>query len=497
MEVMDEIEAMEFGPKRGHPLFIVENFFKDFSLLIIAVVIGLIQEDMGVLYENLGVLVVVLLGPIQRIVQYFTTYYTVDSEKLTVKSGLFKKNQLELPLSTITTVDFSQNVIHQVFGVYRLNVDNASNISSTNTKVRMTFAKDDAFAVRNLLISGRKGLDGFNLGEEGADLAREEGKRLKVAAADLMLLDLLKSKGLFFLQLFTIVTSALALFSVSLNDLLIESAADAIYTMGIGVAAVILLLAVFVISFICGMVGSLIRYYGFEILDNGEAIKIQYGLLTKKKYTIQKNRISGFYYDQSILMRLFGMGSLNLFAIGYGVGDNESSEEPMVFPILKEKQVRQAMAEILPQMAEESPYHRPKKGSLHYFFYGLGFVLALIAAGISVYCTVYVQHCQHVWILGAFIMIYSVAGRLMEYKNAAIYGNDENISLSYGGFRKYTIFVKSSHVESVTAKASRWKAGKGVASVTVSYLAPLAAANKIARNVPLEAFYEVQSKLIY
>lgn len=189
---------MEFGPKRGHPIFIVENFFKDFSLLLIAVVIGLIQGDMRVLYENIGVLVVVLLGPIQRIVQYFTTYYTVDSEKLTVKSGLFKKNQLELPLSTITTVDFSQNVLHQVFGVYRLNVDNASNISNTNTKVRMTFAKEDAFVVRDLLISGRKGLDGFNLGEEGAALAGTEGKRIKVSAGDLMLLGLLKSKGLFF-----------------------------------------------------------------------------------------------------------------------------------------------------------------------------------------------------------------------------------------------------------------------------------------------------------
>ena len=74
-----------------------------------------------------------------------------------------------------------------------------------------------------------------------------------------------------------------------------ESVADTIYTMGIGMTAAILLLITFVISFICGMIGSLIRYYGFEILDNGEAIKIQYGLLTKKKYTIQKNRISGFF----------------------------------------------------------------------------------------------------------------------------------------------------------------------------------------------------------
>lgn len=72
-------------------------FSKMNSLLIIALIVGLIQGDMNILLENVGVLVVVLLGPVGRIVRYLTTRYAVEEEKLVVKSGLFKKEELEVP----------------------------------------------------------------------------------------------------------------------------------------------------------------------------------------------------------------------------------------------------------------------------------------------------------------------------------------------------------------------------------------------------------------
>ena len=62
---------MNFGPKRGHVLFIFENFVKDFGLLIAALLIGLISGDMEVITENIVVMVIVFVGPIGRIVQYF------------------------------------------------------------------------------------------------------------------------------------------------------------------------------------------------------------------------------------------------------------------------------------------------------------------------------------------------------------------------------------------------------------------------------------------
>ena len=128
---------MNFGPKRGHLLFIFENFIKDFGLLVIAVLIGLMKGDMSVITQNIPLLIIVLVGPVGRVAQYLFTYYSIDDEKLIVKSGFLSKKTLEVPISTITTVDFSQKILHQIFGAYRLNIDNASNISEQKTKIRI------------------------------------------------------------------------------------------------------------------------------------------------------------------------------------------------------------------------------------------------------------------------------------------------------------------------------------------------------------------------
>lgn len=507
--------AMTFGPRRGHPLFIFENFFKDFSLLIIALVIGLIQGDMDFVLENAGVLIVVLIGPVGRIAQYFTTYYAVDGEKLIIKSGLFNKKNLEVPLSTITTVDFSQSILHQIFGTYSLNVDNASNVSGANTKIKMTFAKDDALSVRDLLIQGRTGMDGFNFAAETAEDAIEGGggeaacekmsaeqgaeavrKHVKIKVSDLAMLGLLKAKGAFFFELIAIITSAMAIFNVS-SSILSELSVEWILSMGVGFAALLILICIFLLSVVCGIAGALIRYYGFEILDNGEAVKIQYGLLTKKRYIIQKNRISGFRYDQSFLMGLAKTGTLQLFAIGYGGGDSESGEEPILFPMIKEADLHRAMAEILPEMELVSDYRHAPKGSLHYFFYGFGFVFALTVFGAAVYLSLTQPYCGQLWILGLLCVIYSVWGRTLEYRHARAYCNAENISMTSGGFSRKTIFVKASHVESVSTKTSRWKAKKGVANLSIGYIAPLTSANKTVKNLPAECGAEIREKLIY
>ena len=99
------------------------------------------------------------------------------------------------------------------------------------------------------------------------------------------------------------------------------------------------------------MIGTVVRYFGFQVMDNGEALKIEYGLLTKKRYTIQKKKISGFSYHQSFLMKRLKTGTLQLYAIGYGGGsDEESREDPILFPLIKEERLRKAMKEILSQM---------------------------------------------------------------------------------------------------------------------------------------------------
>lgn len=488
---------MKFGPKRGHVLFIFENFIKDFGLLVIAIIISLVKDDMELLTQNIPVLIIVLAGPVGRVVQYLFTYYSIDDERLIVTSGLLSKKTLEIPISTVTTVDFSQKILHQIFGAYRLNIDNASNVSEQKTKIKMTFSKSDAMEVRDLLISGRKGIDGLNLESEGGEERREQGESYQVKTTDLLLMGAIKSKGIFLLQLIGLLSAGSAYFNITVAVAGSE-VGQLIASMGLLHIILVIAVLVFLLGIICGSIGSLIRYYGFRISDNGEAIKIEYGLLTKKRYTIQKKKISGFSYQQSFFMRLFSLGTLQLFAIGYGgSSDGESSEDPILFPLIKEDQMRKVIKRILPEMEKESEYERPGKGSLRYFFYSPGFIFALALLVLSIYLSLTSPFCKGIWVIGIVIMVFSVSSIVMKYRNAAIYSNERNVSLSHGGFKKYIIFVKTSHIESVSEQASCFKHKKGVTNVTISYIAPLAEANKKVKNVSMQAFERMKSMLIY
>lgn len=486
---------MNFGPKRGHVLFIFENFVKDFGLLIAALLIGLISGDMEVITENIVVMVIVFVGPIGRIVQYFFTYYTVDDEKLTVKSGFLTKNTLEVPISTITTVDFSQNILHQIFGAYRLNVDNASNVSKQQTKIRMTFSEKDALLVRDLLIRGRKGLDGMNLAAEEGETEGDK-RTYKAEAKDLILLGAIKSKGIFLLEFIGAFSTLIALFNFS--DAFIYSAiAELFRKLELGWFILLVTAVFFFIAVLCGMIGTVVRYFGFQVMDNGEALKIEYGLLTKKRYTIQKKKISGFSYHQSFLMKRLKTGTLQLYAIGYGGGsDEESREDPILFPLIKEERLRKAMKEILPQMEEVSEYTGTAKGALPYFFlsFSFFFTLALFVAALLVTDE---KYCGELWIPALLLVVFCAVGRVLRCRNTAVYGNEQNISMSFGGFKKTTIFVKTDHVESVCRQGGILKLRKGMVNVTIGYIAPLSSANQTVKNVPREVFSSIKKNLIY
>ena len=493
---------MKFGPQKGHIACIFDNFFKDFGLVLVAAVVSLISGDLDLLMENVGVLVIVLLGPILRVLGYLTTIYAVDEEKLMIKSGVFTKNELEVPLSTITTVDFSQNIFHQIFGVYKLNIDNNANLADGQTKVHMTLKQTDADTVKHLLMAGRQGMDGSNFaGEHDQETLpkREEGTRYEIKTSDLMIMGLLQSKLLFLLELFGAVAILVNLipesfFETGTLDHVIEGMAD----LGATPAILICLAVFFVAGSVCGMVGSLIKYYGFKILDNGEAVKIEYGLFNRKTYTIAKKKISGMFYVQSALMRIGKVGILYLMAVGYGSGNDEgSAEEAILFPLLKERKMLETVGKILPELQATEIYRKPERKALRYFFIRLSVFFGLTVMVGSCFLPKVNDFFQGAWILGVLLLLWILIGVVLDYKTTGIYGNEKHFSLCSGGYKKWTFFVKTSMIESIESSGSIWKRKRGVNSITIGCLAPMGQSTQIVSNLPAKTFEELKTYLIY
>lgn len=505
---------MIFGPKRAHIFSIFDNFIKDFGLLIATVVIGMIMGNFSLILDNIPVLIIVVLGPFIRLYGYLFTKYSIDDTKLIKDTSFIFHKHLEVPLSTITTVDVSQNVLQQIFKTYTLHIDNASNITDTTSKIHVTFGKEDMETVKGLLIKGREGIDGLNpVSELKSDITTNitdenlqvdetsfENKITRISPTQIMLYGLLEGKGMAIIEVFGVFGFLAALINPSeeSEDTVISHIIDAFEYLGTLKALIIAAVLIFIFITIFAVVKCLVKYFGFTLLDNGKALKISYGLFQKKNYTIQKNRITGFSYEQSLLMRVFDVGVLKAFAIGYGGAENgDNFEEPLIYPLISKTKTSKIMSDILPEIHTNLEYVKPKPNSFRYFFYDIQFILSVILLAGLCFVSKKVSGFEEIWILGIIILLLSIIEIVQMYKNTAISGDSKTISLISGGFTKVSVFVKTSSVEYVRFNTSYFKQKKNIGHITIGHIAPLVSATHRVKNLTTDTYEKIRKLLIY
>lgn len=180
---------MLFGAQRGSVFIIFDKLGSTFGVPAVILLVAAVFGNMEELLQNAVVLVIAFYMPIRKFVGYLFTYYSIDAENFYVQSGLFNKEKLEIPLDRITTVDFTQNIVFQLAGIYSIKVDNASNYGGNGSGVIVFALKEkDAVRVKNLLLAkkreeGKKGLaagegsagQGGTAGQEGNGSAGQGG----------------------------------------------------------------------------------------------------------------------------------------------------------------------------------------------------------------------------------------------------------------------------------------------------------------------------------
>lgn len=483
----------EFGPERGHFLYIFENFFKDFGLLIVALIVGIIHGDlMQTILDNMEVVIVVVILPAMKIVSYLTTKLHVTPEKLTLTSGWLKKKEVEIPAASITTIDYTQSLIQQIFKVYRIKIDNAGNMAIDNddSVVKMVFSKEKADRIAEILGKKEIGTDGLNLSDT-ADINIGKKRKLLIPSKKIVQMGLLKSKMVLLIEGFGIVGVAAGFVGEDFKDSLAdEFLAHSITYMAVG--ALVILIAVFII----GTIGTIIRFSNFTVTDDDEYIIIEYGLITRKKYTLAKTRISGFYYEQSLLMRMMKVGTLNVYAVGFGNDDEDSHENSVIHPLLSEDSVRSFMAEFTDVFDTPCEMKGVADNSMRYFFYRVSFYAALFILALSIFCAWLLD----LWFLslpGIVLIIIAAAGRIMEHANTYAGGNERELVLSTGGYKKTTTYIRMDNVESITTTGSIWKRRLGVLDMRVDFLGDALVSTEKVYNVEEETALRLRDYLIY
>ena len=351
--------------KRLHPFSAVGNVLnRAFSLGAFGFFAGMMLTGPLDLVPILAVFVLApvgaLLGAAYGVARYYRFTYELADGTLSVDSGVFDRQERDIPLSRIQNVDIERGPIQRVFGlaVVKFETAGGSATEATLNAITVEEARDLQSAVASYRrddreteppggvtddaeVDGRPTTDEAT--EERTERRRPTQQRLyELSTRDLLTLALVSFRpaapavilfGVPFAQeyarrfLSETVSALGGPATVSLELVPTYSTPELLLT---GVVAV----AQFALAaWILSAAFTITEYYGFQIDYVGDDLRYRRGLIQEYSGSIPLEKIQTVTVRENLLMRRFGYAALAVETAGYAPGSGSQDASNTVVPL--------------------------------------------------------------------------------------------------------------------------------------------------------------------
>jgi len=319
------LPAAEGGDQRLHPwswLFVLLMQLRQYLLPLVALLVFGQRGDRDPLWAQLVPVVVIVLLVIASLLQYLSYRYRIGDDAITIRSGVLSRNRREIPFARIHNVVVHQNPLHRLFGVAELRLESAGG-NRPEAEMRV-LRMDQALAleqrVRHSGPSQPTGADARDPAQP-PPLPESDARQvlLRMSGWDVVKLGLLSNRG------WVLVAAALgALVQVvprsSLDHAIEQGGREAFGyanglqagTIGLLLAAAMLLLAGWLALRVLSVLLSLLRYHGFELSEQQRRLTVSTGLLSRVRSSVALRRIQAWTQRESTLQRWAGRRQLHI-----------------------------------------------------------------------------------------------------------------------------------------------------------------------------------------
>lgn len=236
--------------------------------------------------------------------------FKISEGHFILHKGIVKKTNIAVPFDRIQHINFKQNIIQQLIGVYQVDIETTG---STNTEITIKALRyNDAQALKKMLIDERKS-------EVVKTIKEEEKTFLKIPFSQLFKVAItenhVKSLLIFVALLFGFYQQARDVlervnYKAALNDLVtteqVQESFFSSFTNGL-----LLFLLTFLLLSVIAILSSIIRVFLFHFnltaFLEKNVLEIQQGLLTKKKIALQKEKVQSITVSTNPLKKLLGI----------------------------------------------------------------------------------------------------------------------------------------------------------------------------------------------
>lgn len=265
-----------------------------------------------------------LLSVVGAVVGYWFKKFHFTHDTLVIQSGWLRKKTLSIPVHSIQAVHLEQNLWQQAFGVAKVSFDS---VGSDDIEAKLdALVMGKAEQLRELLME-KKAKDSPDMPEA---IQEKAGPTYALSFSDLIKLSLTANH----LEAFLILAAVLI---NTLDEVKrIFGGSDYLDTYGrslLGqtvIALTFLLVAVVVVSMLFSMLRTMIKYYGFQLVDADRRWIISYGLFDKTKKIVPLNKIQILSWKANWLRRKIDYWTIHVQSVGHKENKKGNIHVPVV-----------------------------------------------------------------------------------------------------------------------------------------------------------------------
>lgn len=367
------------GPRRLHPASLVFNLAAPLKALIVPA--GLFVLPRGVPDNPWWVgAIALIVSLVSALVRYLTFTYEYGERELIVRSGLLFKGERHIPYGRIQNIDARQHLLHRLLRVQTIVIETGG---GSEPEATLSVLDEQALdEMRRRVSAGGAAIGPVPSASPAAEAAGhdESGEAagavtlLALGLRDLVVCGLVRGRGL------VLALAAVGLAfeygvaerfeadwiegtdDLSLGDLVRTLIAGGAIDPWTGVFAVLAGVVALTFMRMIAMVMTVVRLYGFTLIDEGGRLRMTYGLITRVRAVMPVRRIQTVTLREGPLHRLFKVTSMRADTAG-GEGEHETGgQRAWIAPIIARGAASDLVARLLPgaelAAAEWEPPHR-------------------------------------------------------------------------------------------------------------------------------------------
>ncbi|WP_195466356.1 PH domain-containing protein [Clostridium perfringens] len=373
------------------------------------------------------------------VVKWFNTSILIEENFLIYREGALLKEEMVIPLRSISLIELERNIIYRIFKLRKIKIDSVYPSSKKNAEIIMVLKKKDLESLYGNLSYRMRNL----IHDE-----REINQTLvyNISAVHLILLSMLRNNILLGIGVLYSSIHFMSKIYKGLNQELIsffknvieENVISRDTILAIFLSALFLFSILLLIVLIFSVLAILSKYYKFTIYRNNNYLKAEYGLITRRSYSIPMESIHAVKIEQNIINQIFKFYTIKCCVVGYG---NSIKEDELIFPLCNEKGYRDILKNLIPEFIFEGEVYRPEKKDLRRFF--------TIPIQVALYSSIgFFLLTNEIWPLLISVPVVIIERTLL-YKNTKIGFGKDLYYVSYKSLNRRQIFIKRSSMEEI------------------------------------------------